>query len=42
MAKKLFFAVVAVAFVGALAAGAVVLGLFEHSVVAREIEQSSR
>lgn len=39
MAKKLFFAVVAVAFVGALAAGAVLLGLFEHSVVAREIEQ---
>ena len=39
MARKLLLAALAVAVVGALAAGAVFLGLFERSVVAKEIEQ---
>ncbi|MGO4737346.1 c-type cytochrome [Bosea sp. 2KB_26] len=39
MARKLLLAVLAVAFIGALAAGAVFLGLLERSVVSREIEQ---
>ena len=39
MARKLLLAVLTVAFIGALAAGAVFLGLLERSVVARDIEQ---
>ncbi len=39
MARKLLLAVLTVAFIGALAAGAVFLGLLERSVVSREIEQ---
>ncbi|SFB86055.1 Cytochrome c, mono-and diheme variants [Bosea sp. CRIB-10] len=39
MARKLLLAALAVAVVGALAGGAVFLGLFERSVVAKEIEQ---
>lgn len=39
MARKLLLAALAVAVVGALGAGAVFLGLFERSVVAKEIEQ---
>lgn len=39
MARKLLLAVLTVAFIGALAAGAVFLGLLERSVVSRDIEQ---
>lgn len=39
MARKLLLAVLTVAFIGALAAGAVFLGLLERSVVGKEIEQ---
>uniref|UniRef100_A0A9E7ZQC0 Cytochrome c n=1 Tax=Bosea sp. NBC_00436 TaxID=2969620 RepID=A0A9E7ZQC0_9HYPH len=39
MARKLLLAVLTVAILGALAAGAVFFGLFERSVVAKDIEQ---